>query len=417
MKKLSFLTVVFLFTGVLFSVNAQDIISLKDGSTIQAKVLKISMTEIEYKRFDNQNGPTIVIPTSNVISIKYLNGVVDVINNLYSFEQQNLQMSGANNTQTSGSQIITGVLTAQLQNILNTLPAITIAGNSLKFQFNGDKWTTLLNGENFSTGTIEFETTATGAILTLKQTHIFPAAAAKTAGKLASRIPGAGAVGGVVNTASSVAGTAGLAPGAVEASGQAIILEYVAGPPAKLSFVRSVSTEGANNAIGGGGYIALRDIKFTTGHDPKSTVQYEIKTEYIEGVEKEVININGTIGNNPSWKSISLCTDDYTNIAEKLRNGSGIRFKVIGDGKKWFLEVPTYDTSIEWVHYKATISTKKDRIVQIDAPLKKLKKPDWGKYVKFNQKNITGINFCAGEPFGETKSGNYSIKIFDIEIY
>jgi len=377
MKKF-YITFFFFVLGGLFYANAQDVISLKNGSTIQAKVLKISMTEIEYKRFDNQNGPTIVVPTSNVISIKYPNGVVDVINNLYSTEQQNFQTGGVNNTQTSGtsgSQIISGVLTAQLQNILNTMPAITIAGNSLKFQFNGDKWTTLLNGENFSTGTIEVETTATGAILTLKQTHIFPATAAKTAGKLASRIPGAGAVGGVVNTASSVAGAAGIAPGAVEAPGQAIVLEYVAGPPAKLSYLKTTKVEGASNSTSGTA-IPWKNIEFKPSTDSKSSINFNISMENIEGMEKEVLNINGILGSsNIKWSDIS--TDDKT-IIEKLINGSGIRFKVIGDGKDWSLMLPFNETMTDGSYYYAKIKTIKNKIVEIDIPYSKLKQPSWG---------------------------------------
>ncbi|WP_461257561.1 hypothetical protein, partial [Treponema sp. R80B11-R83G3] len=166
--------------------------------------------------------------------------------------------------------------------ILNSLPAITIAGNSLKFQFNNDKWTALLNGENFSTGVTEVENTATGSILTLKQTHIWPGAAAKTAGKAASFIPGGAAVGGALNTASSVAGAAGLAPGAVEASGQAIILEYIAGPSPKLSYLKSTKVAGSSGAAGGssnGEQITLDTVEFGPNIGPGSAIQYTVNKE------------------------------------------------------------------------------------------------------------------------------------------
>jgi hypothetical protein len=118
------------------------------------------------------------------------------------------------------------------------MPAIPIAGNNLKFQFGGDKWVATVNGENFSAGTTELEDTGGGSILALKQTHIWPGAVGRTAGRVANRIPGGGAVGGALNTAGRIAGAAG----AIEASGPEIVLEYKAGPPAKLSFVRSAAT-------------------------------------------------------------------------------------------------------------------------------------------------------------------------------
>jgi len=130
-----------------------------------------------------------------------------------------------------------------LQNVLNAMPAIPIAGNNLKFQFGGDIWIATVNGENFSAGTIVVEDTDTGSILTLKQTHIWPGAVGKTAGRVANVIPGGGAVGGALNAAGTIAGAAG----AIEAAGPEIVLEYKAGPPARLSFVSITSPEGTSS--------------------------------------------------------------------------------------------------------------------------------------------------------------------------
>jgi hypothetical protein len=80
MKKLYVFTVLFFLIGGLFTVYAQDLIILKDGNTIEAKVIEISPTEIRYKRFDYLDGPTIVILAENVLSIRYENGSTDIIN-------------------------------------------------------------------------------------------------------------------------------------------------------------------------------------------------------------------------------------------------------------------------------------------------------------------------------------------------
>ena len=53
------------------SVYAKDIITLQNGDEIKAKVTEISSSEIKYKRFENLDGPTIVIPRANVFFITY----------------------------------------------------------------------------------------------------------------------------------------------------------------------------------------------------------------------------------------------------------------------------------------------------------------------------------------------------------
>ena len=61
-------------------VFAQDIIILKNGNEIKAKVLEISPQEIKYKRFDNLEGPTVSISASMVLMIQYANGSREIIN-------------------------------------------------------------------------------------------------------------------------------------------------------------------------------------------------------------------------------------------------------------------------------------------------------------------------------------------------
>ncbi|MCL2800309.1 MAG: hypothetical protein FWD28_00940 [Treponema sp.] len=56
---------------------------------------------------------------------------------------------------------------------LNSLPAIPIAGNNLKFQFGGDTWIATRNGRNFIAGTFVSENTGDGVLMTLTQTHTF----------------------------------------------------------------------------------------------------------------------------------------------------------------------------------------------------------------------------------------------------
>lgn len=59
--------------------NDCDIIILKNGEEIQAKVLEVSQTEVKYKNCDNQNGPTFSKSKSEIFMIKYPNGTNTVI--------------------------------------------------------------------------------------------------------------------------------------------------------------------------------------------------------------------------------------------------------------------------------------------------------------------------------------------------
>ena len=79
MKLFCIFIAVFLLAGIC-SVAALDLIVLKDGNMIESKVTEISPMEIRYKRLDNLNGPTIVIPAANVLSIRYENGIVEIVN-------------------------------------------------------------------------------------------------------------------------------------------------------------------------------------------------------------------------------------------------------------------------------------------------------------------------------------------------
>lgn len=176
---------------------------------------------------------------TNISSAK--NNIGNIDNNVFENENNPQRQSRERNQSRESRQSTESVPIPQLgepdliQQALNKLPAIPIAGNNLKFQFGGDIWIATVNGENFSAGTIEIEDTIDGSILTLKQTHIWPGAVGRTAGRIASRIPGGAAVGGALNTAGRIAGTVG----AIEAIGPEIILEYKADPRPSLRLYSS----------------------------------------------------------------------------------------------------------------------------------------------------------------------------------
>lgn len=68
-------------TGLLFSttcIYSQDVLIKKNGDEVEVKVIKISPSEIEYKKWSNQEGPSYTLLKSEVFMIKYKNGDKDV---------------------------------------------------------------------------------------------------------------------------------------------------------------------------------------------------------------------------------------------------------------------------------------------------------------------------------------------------
>lgn len=71
MKHFLFLSILLSICGRLFG---QDVIVKNDKSEIKAKVLEVDETDIKYKQFDFQNGPTYSIGKQEVFMIIYENG-------------------------------------------------------------------------------------------------------------------------------------------------------------------------------------------------------------------------------------------------------------------------------------------------------------------------------------------------------
>lgn len=79
-------------------VSAQDVIVMKDGSTILSKVLEVNTSDVKYKKFSNQKGPTYTINREEIMSINYENGEKDIFKN-------NVSVNNANSTINEASAI------------------------------------------------------------------------------------------------------------------------------------------------------------------------------------------------------------------------------------------------------------------------------------------------------------------------
>ena len=76
MTKRFFVFVVLAFIGI--TAYGQDVITLKDGSSIESKVLKVDNSNVEYRLWDDGDGPVRTVSFGLVTSIKYESGRHDV---------------------------------------------------------------------------------------------------------------------------------------------------------------------------------------------------------------------------------------------------------------------------------------------------------------------------------------------------
>jgi hypothetical protein len=76
MKKIALFLVVVIGFGII--ATAQDVIVTTEGKKINSKIIEVNENDIRYKLFDNPSGPTYFMKKSEIASILYESGHVDV---------------------------------------------------------------------------------------------------------------------------------------------------------------------------------------------------------------------------------------------------------------------------------------------------------------------------------------------------
>jgi len=145
-------------------------------------------------------------------------------------------------------------------------------------------------------------------------------------------------------------------------------------------------------------------------NDNKSSANVSIVKEQIDGEEWDVLVINANLKANNGWAGAVL-TD--ANIIQRLQNAGGVRFKVLGDGKKWRVNLPTNNIP-DGSFYGTTITTQNKKVSSIDISFALLKQPNGAKKVVFSKYKINGIRI---ERANDTGTGASVIKVFDFEIF
>jgi len=163
-------------------------------------------------------------------------------------------------------------------------------------------------------------------------------------------------------------------------------------------------------------YSSDEDIFSLSGwsvkNDKNSSSSINIDKERIDGREWDVLTVNINLAaGSPRWAGVDLLN---SSIIQKLKNANGLRFKVLGDGKRWRVHFATSNVTDSAFH-GVTISTQNGKISSIDVPFNKLGQPDWGKKTPFNKNNLIKMAIERQNDMGG--AGASTIKIFDFEIY
>jgi hypothetical protein len=81
MKKVLFVIATALLGCI--SLSAQDIITKKDGTDIEARIVEVSAKEVKYKKYSNPDGPLFTLRTSDIFRVRYENGETEVFGDGY----------------------------------------------------------------------------------------------------------------------------------------------------------------------------------------------------------------------------------------------------------------------------------------------------------------------------------------------
>jgi len=151
------------------------------------------------------------------------------------------------------------------------------------------------------------------------------------------------------------------------------------------------------------------------GDAPGVTKRIFNTREAIAGQEKDVLTLEVTFPkqNGGKWATYTAWDESYVS---RLRTATGIRFKVLGDGKTWNIQIQTKETESDWCGFVADIKTVNNKVVEINIPFSSLKQPSWGKKATWIKSNILGINIQRNSS-SNSESGTSTLKVFDFEMY
>ena len=150
-----------------------------------------------------------------------------------------------------------------------------------------------------------------------------------------------------------------------------------------------------------------------------STTDVFVSREEINGtVIDGVLNIDANLVKSGIKSEFAQAYTYKEDIIQRLRQANGIRFKALGDGKSWFVEFKTIESTPERNHanFMYEFGTVRDQIIVVEISYSSLYLPEWHKQYSFdfNKETIKGLDIVKG-PL--CQYGLSLLQIFDFEFF
>jgi len=145
-----------------------------------------------------------------------------------------------------------------------------------------------------------------------------------------------------------------------------------------------------------------------------SSMTFQIGYEIIEKQEKSVLSLTTYLPESEDWCTVQVVTLN-TMIIHIIREGTGLRFKVLGDeGVGW--ELALFNDGNHF-HVEYPIHTVNNKIIEIDVPFTDFRQPIYQTQIPFDLNTVSHLFIQRHSPRFSSISGSSTIKIFDFEIY
>ena len=152
------------------------------------------------------------------------------------------------------------------------------------------------------------------------------------------------------------------------------------------------------------------------GDGDTSICRVVIADEVINGETVRTYSLSGTVTNALQYglAECDIVPDEET--LALLRTCKAISFKIIGDGKRYNIEVPI-STVKDWAFHVQAIATTEGQVEDIFLPMRAFMQPSWtNDPVRFNQNLIDKIIFKTKNQT-EGGLGDFAVKIYDLKLH
>jgi hypothetical protein len=147
------------------------------------------------------------------------------------------------------------------------------------------------------------------------------------------------------------------------------------------------------------------------GNGGSSKITLTTKEEKIDGQTVFAIHATGSVTTKFVYGFIGFGVRPTGAALEKVKKAKGVKFKVIGDGKKYRFRAETTDIK-DFCYYGKDFYTQAGVVKEYTIPFNYCQQESWGTKTGFAQKNIWQLSFqTSGQPHE-----SIDIKIYDFQL-